>query len=247
MSGPRSATELKTPCWYALRISKSRPSVRGTDALPLSAREGWCARQDLNLHCTRSERVASCRWATGALVPAPRDRTWDLPLTGRLLCRLSYAGKKSQTGRGAASAQGGNERSNNGSRNRARRRWPNLDVHDVKQQRSPPRDRPRQKSSSGRLIADSWPRASGRIRARSQRAQTPVRAQTRIQPFGSGTCESVAGHLGPSCLSAEGFGPPPVIPVVSIPAGSDCATSTAPPRARLDRRRVVGTTRRRWR
>ena len=27
------------------------------------------------------------------LVPAPRTRTWDLPLTGRLLCRLSYTGK----------------------------------------------------------------------------------------------------------------------------------------------------------
>jgi hypothetical protein len=36
MSGPRSATELRTPYWDALRISKSRPSVRGTDALPLS-------------------------------------------------------------------------------------------------------------------------------------------------------------------------------------------------------------------
>ena len=54
----------------------------------------WCAKQDSNLHCTRSERVASYRLGYWRLVPAPWNRTRDLPLTGRLLCRLSYAGEK---------------------------------------------------------------------------------------------------------------------------------------------------------
>jgi hypothetical protein len=75
------------------------------------------------------------------MVPAPRDRTWDLPLTGRLLCRLSYAGKK-RVKKAAAPPPQRTEASLNSDprKKKARRRWPNLDVHDVKQRSSLPQD-----------------------------------------------------------------------------------------------------------
>src|SRR5262249_13353685 len=53
------------------------------------------------------------------VVPAPWNRTWDLPLTGRLLCRLSYAGEKSvKKASGAVSAGEGRKQAsiNRGSR-----------------------------------------------------------------------------------------------------------------------------------
>jgi hypothetical protein len=52
------------------------------------------------------------------------------------------------------------------------------------------------------------------------------------------------GPSGPSCLLAEGGGPPPVSPVVSIPVGSVHLVRGRPRRARRRRsaRRVVGTT-----
>jgi hypothetical protein len=133
---------------------------------------------------------------------------------------------------------------NSGSRNRARRRWPNLDVHDVKQ---------RSFAAAGPAAAivfvvtgergfmTAHPGLNSREVARRRRARAGAKARSTDRCWDLRKCYGPSRSLLPV---GGGVGPPPVIPVVSTLTGSDRMTRTAPPRARRVRRRVVGKTRR---
>jgi hypothetical protein len=113
------------------------------------------------------------------------------------------------------------------------KRRPILDVHDVKQQRS-------QSSAHARAIA---PRAcTDRQLIRCARRRECGRAQSAY--FGSVAFGHFTGPSGPSCLLAEGGGPPPVSPVAWIPAGSLHSVTGGPlhARRRPPGHRIVGTT-----
>ena len=153
----------------------------------------------MNSHWARSERAASAVGLPARiLAPAPRNRTWDLPLTGRLLCRLSYAGammahvlvgepettspehaQKSQIGRGAASSWRGSERSNRGSRNKrgaAGQIWTFTMSNSAA--------RCRRSGCGSRMCRDRWARVHGRAHpgkfARGRNARRHPRGRSRV-------------------------------------------------------------------
>jgi hypothetical protein len=103
---------------------------------------------------------------------------------------------------------------------KARRRWPILDVHDVKQQSFHVRrnDEFRRRTSNARnLHAGRVTRAASPPIADTCLHGRPNADDARRVKAKTFVLESFVGPSGPSCLSAEGFGPPPVSPVFLNP------------------------------